>query len=1420
MGEGPGGAMSPDKQQTAKEPAEDSKRLRLVVFLMALLCVVASSCFVLTEWWLTATYLTLIVTGSLLSYFFRHKDPAWLRMVWWVGIILVGANGFREVNGPLRDEFDYVSPFVHFLSGIFCFITFSMRSRSDLNTASGLGLMLICLAAPVAKGLPYGACVLGYLVLGSIMMYYDCLSRTMNSWLKQPIVRAPEFRAPLRTRRIPRGNTLLLLTLVPLLAVAMFFYVPRADEAIDQIWAYTKVMNLEYLTDLIFKKTHTEPLKDKERTARSWFTKNDPNLIKQLPRKPEFEPAKRTRKEKEAEKKFKLSRAELRQLQIQLRQLKSELERAKQNDNKAEQEALEKKIAEIEKALKDKSKAKQKLPPPPPPPKVKKDDKPKPPEKKLEPPKPPEKKPEPPKPPKPPEVKVKPPVKKKEEKKPEVKPPEKKKEEKPKPPKPPEKKAEPPKKPKLPEKKAEPVKKAEPPKVKPPEKKAPPKPPPDPKIKAKPPGHKDPPKPPKPPEVKIDPKTLKLVPPKPPKDKPKPPEPPKKDKVKPPKPPEIKIDPKTLKLVPPKPTKDKPKPPEPPKKDKVKPPKPPEIKIDPKTLKLVPPKPTKDKPKPPEPPKKDKKDKVKPPKPPEIKIDPKTLKLVPPKPEKVKKPEKNKKPPKPEKKPPEIKIDPKTLKIEPPKPETKVKPPEKGKKPPKPPKSEKKPPEIKIDPKTLKLVPLTKAQLAEQERQRKLAEKKAEKNKKPAKPVIDPKKKPAVIKIDPKSLKLVPLTKAQIAEQERQRKLAEKKNSKKAKSLSEKKTEVKIDPKTLKLVPLTKAQLAEQERLRKLAGPPKYEPAGDVSDGNDLSIAPPIPLDDHVVLNVKSRRLVFLRRQCFDFYDGKSWSHSHEEGETVKVLDNTMPREPEKLEHVDTTIKSTRAGRLYTPAAPGSVGQGAQTSVLGNVTDQNPEPEPVEPQPVKVETAPAPEEVKASRPFEFESTMRPIFKVGLADALLRNKTLPTVELVQEVKVVAKSIGDVVPAGWIPQEVKLERTKVNVDALGVMTCDKPILRDTEFKVKTELPIYPIDTMKSDLPIDAQEEDQIRTRFNRFLQIPKTATDELFRTAEKISDPRCNWFVQCQQVAEYIRKNYEYDTNRECNPATTDEVQDFLFNRKKGNCTDYASAFVVLTRCIGIPARVVSGYSPGDANPVTGIQEVRLRHRLVWAEAYIPQFGWVPFDCTPQGVMPAVQRENSYTPEKLADDLEEKLGMAAAGIQLPSLTEIIGTVIGIIVALVLALVAYKVSTKLYRRWRERLDGRGPEWSLYKKVAKSVKQSTKLSRGSSETPTEFIERVQRVVNERRAAGKEAPDALPEALDGFLKSYSAVYFGQQLQEMESLRFHAFEVMKLSKSKIDLSDGGSNGSNGSNGPNGSNGGQKGRDIPKSDATSSALRRR
>ena len=74
-----------------------------------------------------------------------------------------------------------------------------------------------------------------------------------------------------------------------------------------------------------------------------------------------------------------------------------------------------------------------------------------------------------------------------------------------------------------------------------------------------------------------------------------------------------------------------------------------------------------------------------------------------------------------------------------------------------------------------------------------------------------------------------------------------------------------------------------------------------------------------------------------------------------------------------------------------------------------------------------------------------------------------------------------------------------------------------------------------------------------------------------------------------------------------VDQFLFDTRRGFCEHYASAFVVLLRAAGIPARIVTGYQGGEMNPNGGYMIVRQSDAHAWAEALLGG-QWVRFDPT--------------------------------------------------------------------------------------------------------------------------------------------------------------------------------------------------------------------
>lgn len=77
---------------------------------------------------------------------------------------------------------------------------------------------------------------------------------------------------------------------------------------------------------------------------------------------------------------------------------------------------------------------------------------------------------------------------------------------------------------------------------------------------------------------------------------------------------------------------------------------------------------------------------------------------------------------------------------------------------------------------------------------------------------------------------------------------------------------------------------------------------------------------------------------------------------------------------------------------------------------------------------------------------------------------------------------------------------------------------------------------------------------------------------------------------------------------DAVDEFLFQTKRGFCEHFASAYVVLMRAAGVPARVVGGYQGGEVNPVDGHLVIRQSDAHAWAEIWLPSEGWRRVDPT--------------------------------------------------------------------------------------------------------------------------------------------------------------------------------------------------------------------
>ena len=99
------------------------------------------------------------------------------------------------------------------------------------------------------------------------------------------------------------------------------------------------------------------------------------------------------------------------------------------------------------------------------------------------------------------------------------------------------------------------------------------------------------------------------------------------------------------------------------------------------------------------------------------------------------------------------------------------------------------------------------------------------------------------------------------------------------------------------------------------------------------------------------------------------------------------------------------------------------------------------------------------------------------------------------------------------------------------------------------------------------------------------------------------------------------------ADIDYITEFLTDRV-GYCEQFAGAMAVMARSLGIPSRVVVGFTQGS--PVgDGTWEVTVRDAHAWPELWFDGVGWVRFEPTPRG--DATVRAPAYAPatDQVAD-----------------------------------------------------------------------------------------------------------------------------------------------------------------------------------------------
>ena len=217
-----------------------------------------------------------------------------------------------------------------------------------------------------------------------------------------------------------------------------------------------------------------------------------------------------------------------------------------------------------------------------------------------------------------------------------------------------------------------------------------------------------------------------------------------------------------------------------------------------------------------------------------------------------------------------------------------------------------------------------------------------------------------------------------------------------------------------------------------------------------------------------------------------------------------------------------------------------------------------------------------------------------------------------------------------------------------------------------------------------------------------SDELRRYMDGVYEGADTRVEKLERLTAMLR-GFEYTESPGPLPDSIRDAGDFLdhfvLKSRRGFCSHFATAFVLLARAEGIPARYVQGYL-AEAQGRSSIM-VSSSAAHAWPEVYYEGAGWIPYEPTP------AYESNSYwstdpfqtndteeavdkTDEKLMDKQEAELPEAGAvALDIPWY----GIAISVGVGLIFIILAIVIANLISAARLKRLDGEDRFISLYK-------------------------------------------------------------------------------------------------------------------------------
>ena len=268
--------------------------------------------------------------------------------------------------------------------------------------------------------------------------------------------------------------------------------------------------------------------------------------------------------------------------------------------------------------------------------------------------------------------------------------------------------------------------------------------------------------------------------------------------------------------------------------------------------------------------------------------------------------------------------------------------------------------------------------------------------------------------------------------------------------------------------------------------------------------------------------------------------------------------------------------------------------------------------------------------------------------------------------------------------------------------------------------------------------------KYAEATRTAvSSEIQALADEITAGLEYDYQKAEAIEQYFQNNgFVYDLAYEA-PEESDTPEYFLFESKRGICSDYATAYTLIARAAGLTVRYVEGFVMQDSKTTPGMYFIYTDNAHAYPEVYIPGAGWMVYEPTPSSIIAAGEDNN------VEDERTDPLAFVFTAI-------IAVAVIGIFIALMLLMP--KIIEAVFRFKIRFSDGSKAVILIYNRHAVHIERKTGSS-CKSLTPEQLSARTEKLTG----------ISLEPLVTPFVK---ACYGGAEIDKKE--KDEAFECYKI----------------------------------------------